>query len=117
MAPAPPGPGTAAHWWARGIRADFPPVSADADPLLLTGEMKESAIFRDEAALRPFAGAMELLNARDDWPVLRTAIEGNVDVVCSNDGGFHKAPVVAFCAQYGMRIMTSAELLRLLIEQ
>ncbi len=64
------GPGHASRWSAQRIRADFPSVSPDADPLLLTGEMKESAIFRDEAALRPFAGAMDLLNERDDWPVL-----------------------------------------------
>lgn len=51
---------------------------------------------------------------RDDWPVLRTAIEGNADILCSNDGGFHKEAVIAFCAQYDLRIMRPAGLLRLL---
>jgi putative PIN family toxin of toxin-antitoxin system len=51
---------------------------------------------------------------RDDWPVLRTAIEGNADILCSNDGGFHKEAVIAFCAQYDLRIMRPAELLSLL---
>ena len=45
-------------------------MSPDAPDLLLTGEMKESSIFRDEAALRPFAEAMNLLNQKGDWPNL-----------------------------------------------
>ena len=58
---------------------------------------------------------MELpLADRDDWPVLRTAIEGNVAILCSNDGGFHKEHVIEFCAQYDLRIMKPAELLHLL---
>ena len=51
------------------------------------------------------------LTDRDDWAVLRTAIQGSVDVLCSSDGGFHKAPVAAFCAQYDLQIKTPAELL------
>lgn len=74
------GPGQSSRWSAERIRTEFPAVASDADPLLLTGEMKESSIFRDEAALRPFAGAMDLLNARDDWPVLFDA-----DVLSRNE--------------------------------
>ena len=45
-------------------------MSPDAPDLLLTGEMKKSSIFRDEAALRPFAEAMNLPNQKGDWPNL-----------------------------------------------
>ena len=53
----------------------------------------------------------------DDWPVLRTAIEGAADIICSNDGGFHKPPVIDFCFQYGLRIQKPGELLRSLKQQ
>jgi pimeloyl-ACP methyl ester carboxylesterase len=62
--------GTASRWAAHRVRAEFPAVSPDAENLLLTGEMKEPSIFRDESALKPFAGAMELLNDKADWPDL-----------------------------------------------
>ncbi len=63
--------GTASRWAAERVRrAEFPQFDADAAQLLLTGEMKESAVFTDEAALTPFAGAMALLNAKTDWPNL-----------------------------------------------
>lgn len=60
--------GPATRWAAGRTRpAEF---EADAEQLVLTGEMKQSSIFRDEAALAPFAEAMELLNEKDDWPAL-----------------------------------------------
>lgn len=63
--------GTASRWAAQRVReAEFPEAAPDATDLLLTGEMKESWVFRDEARLAPFAGAMELLHAKEDWPAL-----------------------------------------------
>jgi pimeloyl-ACP methyl ester carboxylesterase len=62
--------GTSSRWAAERVRAEFPAMSPDAPDLLLTGEMKESSIFRHEAALRPFAPAMDLLNQKEDWPNL-----------------------------------------------
>ena len=62
--------GTASRWAAERVRAEYPEMSPDAPELLLSGEMKESAVFRDEALLSPLAGAMELLNERSDWPAL-----------------------------------------------
>ena len=62
--------GTASNWAAERIRAGVPEVATDAPDLMFTGEMKESWIFRDEAAMVAFAEAMELLNARSDWPAL-----------------------------------------------
>ncbi len=62
--------GTASRWAAERVGAEFPDVSPDAPDLLLTGEIMPSTVFRDEAAMTPFAEAMELLNARADWPAL-----------------------------------------------
>lgn len=62
--------GASSRWAAERIQADFPQTSPEASDLLLTGEMKESSIFRDEAALKPFAEAMNLLNEKADWPNL-----------------------------------------------
>jgi pimeloyl-ACP methyl ester carboxylesterase len=62
--------GTASRWAAERIRTEFPQLAPDAADLLLTGEMKESHIFRDEAAMVPFAGAMERLTEKEDWPSL-----------------------------------------------
>lgn len=63
--------GTSSRWAAERVReAEFPEASPDAPDLLLTGEMKESWVFRDEARLAPFAEAMELLHAKEDWPEL-----------------------------------------------
>ncbi len=62
--------GTASRWAAERVRVDHPEMSPDAPELLLAGEMKESALFRDEAVLAPFAEAAQLLNERSDWPAL-----------------------------------------------
>jgi pimeloyl-ACP methyl ester carboxylesterase len=61
------GPGRPTRWAAdRAIRT-HPEFAADATPLLLTGEMMYPWMFRDIAALRPFAGAADLL-AETEWP-------------------------------------------------
>ncbi|MGW4164730.1 alpha/beta fold hydrolase [Streptomyces sp. NPDC004788] len=57
-------------WAAARALADFPEFAADADPLLLTGEMMYPWMFREIAGLRPFADAADLLAARTDWPPL-----------------------------------------------
>ena len=64
-----PGSGPTA-WAAQRVLDSLPPFAEDADPLLLTGEMILPWMFRDIAALRPFADAAELLAARADWPAL-----------------------------------------------
>jgi uncharacterized protein len=51
---------------------------------------------------------------RDDWMVLRAAIDGNSEVLCTNDGGFYDAQIQAFCQQYGLRVMKPKDLLALL---
>ncbi|WNF30110.1 alpha/beta fold hydrolase [Streptomyces sp. C11-1] len=57
-------------WAASRALDDFPEFAADADPLLLTGEMIYPWMFREITGLRPFADAADLLAARTDWPPL-----------------------------------------------
>jgi pimeloyl-ACP methyl ester carboxylesterase len=65
------GQGAVATGWAadRALR-QHPEFAADADPLLFTGEMFYPWMFSEISALRPFAGAADLLAAHDDWPHL-----------------------------------------------
>jgi pimeloyl-ACP methyl ester carboxylesterase len=60
----------ASAWAADRALKDHPAFAGDADPLLFTGEMMYPWMFREIAALRPFAGAAEILAGTDDWPVL-----------------------------------------------
>ncbi|GIF08004.1 alpha/beta fold hydrolase [Actinoplanes siamensis] len=62
--------GRATAWAADRALKQRPEFAADADPLLFTGEMMYPWMFRDIAALRPFAGAAEILAAAEDWPGL-----------------------------------------------
>jgi pimeloyl-ACP methyl ester carboxylesterase len=60
---------TPTGWGAERVMARHPEFAADADPLLFTGEMMYPWMFRDIAALRPFAEAADLL-AATEWPPL-----------------------------------------------
>jgi pimeloyl-ACP methyl ester carboxylesterase len=60
----------ATRWAAHRALARHPAFAADADPLLFTGEMMYPWMFRQIAALRPFAAAADLLAEADDWPLL-----------------------------------------------
>jgi pimeloyl-ACP methyl ester carboxylesterase len=65
------GQGTGATAWAAQRAFDaHPDFAPDATPLLFTGEMMYPWMFEEIAALRPFAGAAEVLAAADDWPLL-----------------------------------------------
>lgn len=77
--------GTASRWAAERVGTEFAEVSPEAPELLLTGEIMPSTVFRDEAAMAPFAPAMELLNGRADWPALY-----DLDVLAGN-----RVPVAA----------------------
>ena len=50
----------------------------------------------------------------EDDPVLYTAVEGRVDVLCTRDRDFYAPEVIAFCRQRGIEVMDEVELLRLL---
>jgi pimeloyl-ACP methyl ester carboxylesterase len=62
-------PGAVTGWAAERAMARHPAFAAGAEPLLLTGEMMFPWMFREIAALRPFAGAADLL-AAGEWPAL-----------------------------------------------
>lgn len=47
----------------------------------------------------------------DDDPVVATAVYGRADVLCTLDRHLHRAEVVDYCRQFGIRILTDAELL------
>jgi pimeloyl-ACP methyl ester carboxylesterase len=57
-------------WAAQRALEAHPEFASDARPLLFTGEMMYAWMFREIAALTPFAEAAELLAAADDWPPL-----------------------------------------------
>jgi len=73
------------------------------------------AMLTEAAELVDLGPLIEIpLTDRDDWVVLRTSIDGNAEVLCTNDRGFYGARVLAFCAQYGLQVMRPRELLALL---
>jgi hypothetical protein len=47
-----------------------------------------------------------------DDPIIYTAVDGQVDVLCAMDRDFYAPAVVAFCRQRGIEIMNDVELLR-----
>ncbi len=92
------GQGQGTAWAADRALKQFPEFAADADPLLFTGEMMYPWMFREIAALRPFAGAAEILAETPDWPALY-----DVDRLAAND-----VPVAA--AVYAEDMYVPAEL-------
>ncbi|MDT5027859.1 MAG: proline iminopeptidase [Micromonosporaceae bacterium] len=62
--------GGATAWAAHQAMARHSQFAREADPLLFTGEMMYPWMFREISALKPFAGAAEILAGTDDWPPL-----------------------------------------------
>lgn len=63
-------PGLPTGWAADRVLTGRPEFAADAEPLLLAGEMMHRWMYDEIAGLRPYAGAADLLAARTDWPPL-----------------------------------------------
>jgi pimeloyl-ACP methyl ester carboxylesterase len=63
-------PGGSTGWAADRVLTELPEFAADAEPLLLFGEMMFPWMFEEIAALRPFREAAEVLAAHDEWPAL-----------------------------------------------
>ncbi|WP_203840772.1 alpha/beta fold hydrolase [Winogradskya humida] len=63
-------PGSATGWAAEEAIALYPEFAEKADPLYFTGEMMFPWMFEEIKALRPFAGAAEILARAQDWPAL-----------------------------------------------
>ena len=51
----------------------------------------------------------------NDLDVMQTAERGDADVLCSNDGDFHDARIIAFCAARGIDVRHEAALLARLV--
>jgi len=51
----------------------------------------------------------------NDLNVMQTAERGDADVLCSNDGDFHEAGIIAFCSARGIAVCDEAALLALLV--
>ena len=64
------GPGTPSGWTALAEYERRPEFGPDARPVLFTAEMMFPWMFDEIRSLRPFAGAADLLAAKDDWPAL-----------------------------------------------
>lgn len=67
--------GAATAWAAQRVRAEFPAFDARAAlaagaPVLFTGEMVYPWVLEHDPALRPLAGAAQLLAGKSDWPAL-----------------------------------------------
>ncbi|WP_291526369.1 alpha/beta fold hydrolase [Bifidobacterium sp. UBA744] len=58
------------RWAAQRVRDARPEFDASARPLLFTGEAMFPWMFKQEAALRPFAPAMDLLMEDTSWGVI-----------------------------------------------
>ena len=59
--------GLASNWSAQRIRDTLPGFSPTAESPMFTGEMIYPWMFEQYPALKPFAGAAELLARKDDW--------------------------------------------------
>ncbi len=60
---------TSTRWSAQRVGAGLPQFAADADPLLLTGEMIYPWMFEHDPALAPLRGTAELLASREWGPL------------------------------------------------
>lgn len=49
-----------------------------------------------------------------DIHILQTAISGKSEYLCTLDGHFYEVPVLAFCADRGITVITDLDLLRLI---
>ncbi len=50
----------------------------------------------------------------NDLHILQTAISGKVDYLCTLDEHFYEAKVVAFCSNWGIKVISDLDLLRLI---
>ena len=55
-----------------------------------------------------------VLKDPDDDQVIATAVVGKADAICTRDTDFDDPPVLAYCQQHGLRVLTDLTLLGLL---
>ena len=70
--------------------------------------------FLQESAelVTPVVRHLVVLRDPTDDPVLYTAVDGRVDVLCAMDRDFYAPEVLAFCQQRGIEIMNDVDLLQ-----
>jgi hypothetical protein len=61
---------SASRWAAERVRTEFPEFDAEGPVVRFTGEMVYPWMLEEQAALRPFREAAELLAEREEWPAL-----------------------------------------------
>ena len=81
---------------------------------LTAEEIQRTADVLEQAAeiVEPTVPGPVVLTDPDDDPVLYTAVEGDVDVLCTLNRDFYEPNVVAFCRERGIAVMSDVELLR-----
>jgi hypothetical protein len=55
------------------------------------------------------------LRDANDLDVMQTGERGDADILCSNDGDFHEAIILDYCAARGIKVCDEKSLLDLLI--
>jgi len=75
--------------------------------LAASGEIVEV----DETIRRP---AATTIRDTPDIHILQTAIGGRAQYLCTLDQHFYESPVVAFCSNRGIKVISDLDLLRLL---
>ncbi|MGQ7311085.1 alpha/beta fold hydrolase [Microbacterium arabinogalactanolyticum] len=69
-----PPAGEAVNWPAARAMKQYPEYAPDAEELLLIGEFVFPWMFQEVERLKPFAGAVEINQQRDDWPPIWDAV-------------------------------------------
>lgn len=77
-------------------------------------EIQEHVALLQQVAtiIEPVIAEAIVRNDPEDDPVLYTAIQGRVDVLCSRDRDFFAPDVIVFCRERGVEIMDDVTLLR-----
>jgi putative PIN family toxin of toxin-antitoxin system len=67
---------------------------------------------RVSTVVEPIVGDPVVRDDPDDDPVVYTAVEGRVDILCTRDKDFYAPEVIAFCRQHGIEVMNDLDLLQ-----
>ena len=73
-------------------------------------------LVRFSELVHPAMGSPVVLRDPNDDPVIYTAVSGRADALCTLDGDFFDAGVVAFCRNMNISVLTDLELLQRLTE-
>lgn len=71
------------------------------------GDVEASTEVVDVPAPLPF----QVRHDPDDDPIVAAAVYGRADVLCTRDRHLRRPEVIAYCAQFNIRVLTDLELL------